>query len=166
MYQASVPVFIRGFNNLSAILDKAAAHAEAKKIDPLVFTQSRLFPDMLPLARQVQIATDVAKGGVARLAGVEIPSYADTETTFGELKERISKTIAFLQTITAKQVDGSEEKEISLKVGGQELKFKGQAYLLGFVIPNVYFHITTTYALLRHNGVEIGKLDYLGNPTA
>ncbi len=163
MYQASIPTFIHAFNNLSAILAKASVYAEAKKIDPSVLINARLAPDMFPLARQVQIATDAAKGGAARLVGIEVPSFADTESTFDELQARIAKTIAFLQTIDAAQVDGSEEKSIELKVGGQELKFKGQAYLLTFVIPNVYFHITIAYAILRHNGVDIGKMDYLGN---
>ena len=164
MYQASVCVFIRGFANLSAILDKGAAYAEAKKIDPSVLVNARLAPDMFPLARQVQIATDVTKGGVARLAGIEIPSYADTEATFPELKARIEKTVTFLKSVSAKQIDGTEEKPVTLKVGGSELEFKGQAYLFGFVIPNFYFHITTAYAILRHNGVDVGKADYLGKP--
>ena len=163
MFQASVPTFIHMLNNLSAILEKAVAYADAKKIDQSVLVNARLAPDMFPLSRQIQIATDVVKGGVARLAGVEIPSYADNETTFAELQERIAKTIAFLQTITAAQVDGSEEKDINLKVGGYELNFKGQGYLLNFVIPNLYFHITTTYSILRHNGLDIGKKDFLGN---
>jgi hypothetical protein len=162
MYQASVPVFIRGLQNLSSVLDKAAAHAEAKKIDPAVFINARLAPDMIPLARQIQIATDTVKGGAARLAGVENPSYADTETTFPELKERLAKTIAFLKTVPAAQIDGSEEKTIVLKVGGNDLTFPGQAYLLHFVIPNLFFHVTVAYAILRHNGVELGKRDFLG----
>ncbi len=162
MYQASIPTFIHALGNLSAILTKAAAYAEAKKIDPSVLVNARLYPDMFPLSRQVQIASDVAKGGAARLAGVETPSFADTETTFEQLQERVAKTIAFLKTITAAQVDGSEDKDISLKVGPNQMSFKGQDYLLQFVIPNVYFHITTTYAILRHNGLDIGKADFLG----
>lgn len=164
MYQASVPTFIRGFTNLSAILTKAAAHAEAKKIDPSVFINARIAPDMFPLSRQIQIATDVTKGGCARLAGIDIPSYADTEATFPELQARIAKTVEFLKGIPAAKIDGTEDKDITLKVGGNDLQFKGQAYLLGFVIPNFYFHITTAYAILRHNGVEIGKMDFLGKP--
>jgi hypothetical protein len=163
MYQASVPTFIHGFTNLSAILTKGEAHAVAKKIDPSVFVGARLAPDMFPLSRQIQIATDVTKGGCARLAGIEIPSYADTETTFPELQARIAKTVDFLQSIKPMLIDGSEDRAISLKVGGKEMNFKGQAYLLNFVIPNFYFHITTTYAILRHNGVDVGKADFLGS---
>ena len=162
MYQASVPTFVRGLNNLSAILTKAAAYAEAKKIDPSVLINARLAPDMFPLSRQVQIACDVAKGGVGRLAGVELPSFPDTESTFDELQARIAKTIAFVESIKAGQIDGSEERDIKLKVGGNEMSFKGQSYLLSFVIPNVYFHITATYAILRHNGLDLGKKDFLG----
>ena len=162
MYQASVPVFIHGLNNLAAILTKAAAYAEAKKIDQSVLINARLAPDMFPLSRQVQIATDVVKGGAARLAGVEVPSFPDTETSFTELQTRIAKIITFLQSLKAAQIDGSEAKEITLKVGGNEMKFKGQDYLSYFVTPNLYFHITATYAILRHNGLDIGKGDFLG----
>ena len=162
MYQASIPAFIRILNNLSAILDKAAAHAEAKKIDLAVFVNARLAPDMFPLSRQIQIATDGVKGCAARLAGVEVPGYPDTESTFPELKARIAKTIDFLKSFKPAQIDGSEEKKIALKVGGQELTFLGQPYLLTFVIPNFYFHVTTAYDILRHNGVDIGKRDFLG----
>jgi uncharacterized protein len=164
MYQASAPRFVNILNNLSAILDKAQAHAEAKKIDPLVLTSSRLFPDMLPLTKQVQIACDSAKGAVARLAGVEIPKFEDTEQTFPELKARIAKTVDFIKSVKPAQIDGSEEKEIVLTGGSQERRFKGMQFLLGWANPNFYFHVTTTYALLRHNGVEIGKMDYLGTP--
>ena len=164
MYQASTPRIVRALTNLSAILDKAAAHAGARKIDPLVLTSSRLYPDMFPLARQVQVACDVSKGAVARLAGIEPPKHEDTEKTFDELKARIAKTIAFIQGVRPEQIDGSEDKEIKLKVGGRELEFSGIQYLLGFAMPNVYFHVTTAYAILRHNGVEIGKTDFLGNP--
>jgi len=163
MYQASIPSFIHGLNNLSAILTKAEAYAAAKKIDQSVLVNARLAPDMFALARQVQIVTDIVKGGAARLAGVEIPSFPDTETSFAELKTRIEKIIAFLKTLKAAQIDGSEERAISLKVGGNDLQFKGQHYLLQFVIPNFYFHITTTYAILRHNGLDIGKKDFLGD---
>jgi hypothetical protein len=162
MYQASVPTFIRALNNLSAILAKAATYAETKKIDPSVLVNARLAPDMFPLSRQVQIATDVAKGCAARLANVEVPSFADNETSFAQLQERIAKTIQFLQTIKAQQIDGTEERSIQLKVGGNELNFKGQDYLLHFAVPNVYFHVTATYAILRHNGLDIGKKDFLG----
>jgi len=162
MYQITIPVFKRTLNNLTAILNKGAAHAEAKKIDPSVFINYRLAPDMLPFARQVQIASDAVKGCAARLAGVEIPSFADTETTFPELIERIAKTQAFLDGITAAQLEGSEDRTVTLQVRGNELQLKGLAYLQGFVFPNLYFHVTTAYAILRHNGVELGKMDYLG----
>lgn len=162
MYQASIPVLIRGLNNLSAILGKAAAHAEAKNISPEVFINARLAPDMFPLVRQVQSVSDGAKGCAARLAGVEVPSYADTETSFPELQERIAKTVTFLKSISPEQIDGSEERPVTLKVRGKEIHFTGQTYLLGFVLPNFYFHLTTAYGILRHNGVEIGKMDYLG----
>ncbi|MBL6750029.1 MAG: DUF1993 domain-containing protein [Nevskia sp.] len=161
MYQASVPVFTRALTALRAILQKGAAHAEARKLDEKILTGSRLFPDMFPLSRQVQIATDQAKGGTARLAGVEVPKYEDTETTFAELIARIDKTLAFIKTVKPEQIDGSEQRQISLPTPVRTLEFKGQDYLLFFVIPNLHFHCTTTYALLRHNGVEVGKLDYL-----
>jgi len=163
MYQASIPVFIRVLNNLSAILDKAAAHAAAKKIDPSVLINARLAPDMFPLSRQVQIATDGVKGCAARLAGVEVPSFPDTETTFAELKARVAKTVDFLKSVDAGQIDGSETRQISLKFGGQPTSFGGQDYLLTFVYPHVLFHVTTAYDILRHNGVELGKMDYLGS---
>lgn len=162
MYQASVPVFTRMFANLSAILTKAEAHAKTKKIEPAVFINARLAPDMYPLSRQIQIASDSAKGCAARLAGVEVPSFPDTETTFAELHARIKKTVDFIKTCQPKQIDGTEEKPIHLKMGDWEAKFKGQDYLLNFVLPNFYFHITTAYAILRHNGVEIGKGDFMG----
>ncbi|MBI3144294.1 MAG: DUF1993 domain-containing protein [Pseudogulbenkiania sp.] len=162
MYQASVPVLTRGLNNLAAILNKGAAHAEAKNIAPDVFLHARLAPDMFPLVRQVQSISDAAKGCAARLAGVEVPSYADTETSFPELQERIAKTVAFLNSIAPEQIDGSEERPITLKVRSREIHFTGQTYLLTFVLPNFYFHLTTAYDILRHNGVEIGKMDYLG----
>jgi len=164
MYQASAPRFANILRNLSAILDKAQAHAEAKKIDPLALTQARLFPDMFPLTRQVQIACDTAKGAVARLAGVEIPVHDDVEQRLAELRARISKTIDFIESIKPAQIDGSEEKEVTLKMRGQEVKFKGLQYLLGHAYPNFYFHVTTAYDILRHNGIELGKRDYIGNP--
>jgi len=163
MYQASIPTFVRGLNNLSAILTKAAAYAAAKKIDPSVLINARLAPDMFPLARQIQIAADIVKGGAARLAGIEVPSYPDTETTFDELQARIAKTIAFIQSVKAAQIDGSEERDITLKAGNNDMRFKGQPYLLTFVIPNLYFHTSIAYAILRHNGLDIGKKDFLGN---
>jgi hypothetical protein len=162
MYQASIPVFVRSLGVLSRILDKAAAHAEAKKIDPAVFINARLAPDMFALARQVQIACDAAKIGAARLAGVDAPSHPDTEATFPELQARIAKVVTFLQSIKAAQIDGSEERSITLKVRGKETSLQGQPYLLTWALPNFFFHVTTTYAILRHNGVELGKLDYLG----
>ena len=163
MYQSSVPVCVRMLSNLSAILKKAEAYAAAKKIDPSVLINARLAPDMFPLSRQIQIATDVTKGGAARLAGVDVPSYEDKEATFPELQERIQKTITFIQSIKPAQIDGSEEREINLKVGGNEMNFLGLPYLLTFVMPNVYFHVTTAYAILRHNGLDVGKMDYLGS---
>ncbi len=164
MYQASVPRFINTLGNLSAILDKAQAHVEAKKLDETALTGFRLYPDMLPMARQVMIVTDTAKGLAARLAGVDIPVYEDTEKTLAELKARIAKTIAYLQTLQPAQIDGTEDKEIVIKRGDKETRYKGMQFLLGHALPNFYFHVTTTYAILRHNGVEIGKRDYLGNP--
>lgn len=162
MYQASVPVFIRTLDNLADILRKGAAHAEAKKIDPSVLLNTRLFPDMFPLARQVQIVSDGAKSGAARLAGLEPPSYEDNESSFPELIARIEKTVAYLKTFKPEQIDGSEEKSISLKVRGQPMTFQGMPLLLTRVIPNLYFHTTTAYNILRHCGVEVGKKDYLG----
>ena len=162
MYQITIPVFTRVLNNLSAILNKGAAHAEAKKIDPSVFVNSRLAPDMFPLARQIQIATDAVKGCAARLAGVEIPSFADTETSFADLQERIAKTIAFMNGITEAQLEGSDTKTVTLKIRGNDVEMKGLPYLTGFALPNLFFHVTTTYGILRHNGVELGKTDYLG----
>lgn len=162
MYQASVPVFLRNLKNLSAILDKGLANAEARKIDPTVFVNARLAPDMHALARQIQIATDTAKGCGARLAGIEVPSYEDTETTFPELQARIAKTMAFLQGLTAAQIDGSEDRAITLKMRAGDVNFTGQNYLLNFALPNFFFHYTTAYAILRHNGVDVGKMDYIG----
>ncbi len=164
MYQASAPRFVNILKNLSAILDKAQAHAEAKKIDPTVFTSARLYPDMLAMSRQVQIATDTAKAAMARLAGAEIPKYEDTEQTFAELKARIAKTIDFINTFKPAQIEGTDEKEVVIKLGGNDTKLTGMQYLLGHAHPNFYFHVTTAYDILRHNGVEIGKRDYIGNP--
>jgi hypothetical protein len=164
MYRASVPVFLQMLPCLSAILDKTAAHAAAKKIDPLVFADARLYPDMFPLGRQIQIATDFAKGACARLAGVEPPKYADTEKTLDDLKARIAKTMDFIKEFKPSQIDGSEEREISITLGGQPQKFKGEAYLISLVLPNFFFHVTTAYAILRHNGVELGKQDFMRPP--
>ncbi|MDP3813710.1 DUF1993 family protein [Pseudomonas sp.] len=162
MYHASIPPFVRMLGNLSAILYKAEAYAAERKIEPSVLLNARLAPDMYPLVRQVQIATDSVKGCAARLAGIEVPSYADTESSFAEVQARIGKTQAFLQSVTAAQVDGSEGRPITLKFPGAELHFTGQDYLLNFVLPNFYFHLTTAYAILRHNGLNIGKMDFLG----
>jgi hypothetical protein len=164
MYQASAPRFVHTLKNLAAILDKAKVHAAAKKLDEQVLTSSRLFPDMFALARQVQIACDTAKGAVARLAGVEIPKHEDTEKTFDELQARIAKTLAFIATVKAAQIDGTEDKEIMLKLQGKDVASKGMAYLLGRAWPNFYFHVTTAYNILRHNGVDLGKGDFIGNP--
>jgi hypothetical protein len=164
MYQASVPRFVNILGNLSGILDKAQAHIDAKKIDATVLTGFRLFPDMLPMSTQVQIACDTAKGVVARLAGVEIPAYEDNEKTLADLKARVARTIAFIQTMTPAQIDGTEDKEIITKRGDKETRYTGMQFLLGHAVPNFYFHVTTTYNILRHNGVEIGKRDFLGKP--
>lgn len=162
MYQASVPVFVRMLGNLSKILDKAAAFADLRGIDPSVLLTDRLAPDMLPLSRQVQIAADSALRGSARLAGVDFPSNPDTETTFAELQERLAKTLAFLETLSAGQIDGGEERVVVLPMRSGEVTFTGQTFLLNFVLPNFYFHVTTTYLILRHNGVEVGKSDFIG----
>ncbi|KYF57442.1 hypothetical protein BE04_04415 [Sorangium cellulosum] len=164
MYQASVPVLVRGLDNLSAILKKAEAYAEAKKIEPRVLLDARLAPDMLPLTRQIQIASDSAKGCGARLAAVDVPKYEDNEASFDDLQARIAKTIAFLNTLKAEQIDGSEDREVTIPTRDKPMTFKGLPYLLGFVLPNFFFHVTTAYAILRHNGLDIGKMDYLGKP--
>jgi uncharacterized protein len=164
MYQASTPRFANILRNLSALLEKAEAHCVAKKIEPSALTSYRLYPDMFPLTRQVQIACDSAKGAVARLAGVEIPKHEDTEQTFADLKARIAKTIDFLESVPASKVDGSEDKEIVLQMRSGDRRFKGLQYLLGHAYPNFYFHCTTTYNILRHNGVEVGKADFIGKP--
>lgn len=161
-YDASSPLFVRGLRNLSAILAKAETYAQARSIDPAVLIGARLAPDMFPLSRQIQIATDTAKGCAARLAGVEIPAFEDTESTFDELQQRIAKTIAFIETIPPQQLEAAASREIQLKLRGREVTFTAQAYLFTFVIPNFYFHMTTAYGILRHNGVELGKPDYLG----
>ncbi len=164
MYQASVPRFANILSNLSSILDKAQAHIDARKIDPATLTTYRLFPDMLPFTKQVQIACDTAKGAVARLAGIENPVHEDNEKTLPELKARIAKTLAFIQSVSPAQIDGTEDKDIVIRRGETETHYKGMQFLLGSAIPNIYFHVTTAYNILRHNGVEIGKRDYLGNP--
>jgi hypothetical protein len=163
MYEASAPVFTRMLNNLTAILKKAEASAEARKIDPAVLINDRLAPDMFPLTRQIQIATDAAKGCVARLAGVEIPSYPDTEASFADLYERIAKTIAFIGSVDAASMEGSADKSYTIKMRTGDLTVTGRELLLNMANPNFYFHMTTTYLILRHNGVDIGKPDFLGN---
>jgi uncharacterized protein len=163
MYQASIPALVRFLGNLSSILEKAASHAEAKKIDESVFINACLAEDMYPLSRQIQIATDMAKGCAARLAGIEVPRYEDNENTFADLQARIAKTIAFVQSVNVDQINGSEERKVTLKLHDKEISFLGQAYLFNIVLPHFYFHITTAYAILRHLGLEIGKKDYMGN---
>jgi hypothetical protein len=162
MYEISIPILTRGLNNLSAILDKAIAQAETKKYDSLSLAQTRLFPDMHPLVRQVQISCDTAKGAAARLAGVAVPSHEDNEVTLVEVKARIAKTVAFLKTVTAAQMEGAESRSIELIFPGGTWKFTGIAYLTDFALPNFYFHLSMTYALLRKSGIEIGKGDFLG----
>jgi hypothetical protein len=162
MYQASVPLFRTLLGALSGVLDKGAAFAEEKKFDPSVLVNARLAPDMFHLARQVQVATSHAAACAARLAGVEPPTSPDTDKTFGEMKARIAKTIAYLDGIKPAQIDGSEERKITLKMGANEMTLTGQRYLIGFEIPNVTFHCTTAYTILRHNGVDVGKRDFLG----
>lgn len=164
MYQASAPRFANMLTNLSAILEKAQAHVDAKKLDAAALTDFRLFPDMFSMKRQVQVACDTAKGAVARLAGVDIPKHEDTEESFSELSARIAKTVDFIKSITPAQIDGSEDKEIALRLGGHSIRFTGMQYLLGFALPNFYFHVTTAYDILRHNGIELAKRDYIGTP--
>lgn len=162
MYDVAIPPLIKSMGCLGKILAKAEEHAAAKKFDPAVLVHARLAPDMFPLARQVQIASDTAKGCAARLAGQEPPSFADTETTLGELVARLDATVEFVRSVPRERIDGSEDRAITLKMRTGPLHFTGSAYLLEFVLPNFYFHVTTAYAILRHNGVEIGKRDYLG----
>ena len=163
MSKASIPVFEIGLNALLSVLDKAAAHAAAKKIEPSVLLQSRLAPDMLPLVRQVQIVSDQAKNGSARLAGVEAPRFEDNETTIDQLKDRIARTLAYVKTLDAKQIDGAGDREITFPLGPTNKgHMNGADYLNHFVLPNFYFHVTAAYAILRHCGVDIGKRDFLG----
>jgi len=165
MYRSTVPVLVRSLNNLAHILEKGQAHAEAKGIDPTVLVQSRLYPDMFPLAKQVQIASDIARRGTARLAGAEAPAMEDTETTFAELIDRVNKSVDYLKTFSAEQINGSEEKDVEVPIGrGESMTMQGWPFLTFFVLPNVYFHVTTAYDILRHNGVEVGKRDFLGKP--
>src|SRR5262245_4178090 len=163
MYQASVPRFAHALGNLSAILDKAQAHIEARKIDATTPAGLRLIADMFPFARQVQIACDTAKGACARLAGVEIPKHEDTEQTIPELKARIAKTLDFVGSIPAAKIAGSDEREVTLKLRGQDTRLPGMQYLFWHAMPNFYFHVTTAYNILRANGVELGKRDFIGD---
>ncbi|HVK94259.1 MAG TPA: DUF1993 domain-containing protein [Noviherbaspirillum sp.] len=163
MYAASVPVFKQMLNSLSDVLSKAETHVAEKKIDPNALLQARLYPDMFPLIRQIQIASDFAKGVTARLAGVDVPAYEDNEQGFADLKARIAKTLAFIDSIQPEQIDGSEQREIVTQAGTpKEKRFTGQSYLINYGLPHFFFHVTTAYALLRHNGVEVGKRDYIG----
>lgn len=162
MYGASAPIFTRALTNLIAVLEKGAAHAEAKKIDPAVLVNYRLAPDMYPLARQVQIASDMTKGCIARLAGVDVPKYEDDETTFAELIARLRKTIDFIDGFKPEQIDGTEDKEVTLMRRTGPQTFKGLPYVTQYVLPNMFFHVTTAYAILRHSGVELGKADFIG----
>ena len=164
MYQASAPRFANMLRNLSALLDKGQAHCEARKIDPAVMAGMRLIADMFPLSRQVQIACDTSMGAVARLAGVEIPKHEDTEQTLAELKQRIARTIDFILSVPAEKIDGSEDRQVTLLRGGKEVTYTGSQYLLGYAYPNFYFHVTTAYDILRANGVNLGKPDYIGTP--
>ena len=162
LYAASVPSFQVSLKALKGILQKADAHAVAAKVDASVYLQARLYPNMFPLVRQVQITCDFAKGCAARLAGIEMPKFDDNEATFADLQARIDKTLEVLGSVQPGQIDGQEGRDIEIKAGTRTLNFKGQAYLTGFVLPNFYFHATAAYAILRHSGVEIGKGDFLG----
>jgi hypothetical protein len=162
LYDVSIPVFTLSLTNLAAILDKAATYEEGKKVDPKVIPQARLIVDMLPLSAQVQIACDTAKGAAARLAGVAVPKHEDTEATLAELKARVGKTLDFIKTIKSEQLQGAETREIVLQFPQTTLKFSGLNYVTNFVLPNFFFHVTMAYALLRKNGVDLGKRDFLG----
>ncbi len=163
MYETSIPHFVRMLGNLSAILDKAKAYAEIKSIEEPVFINARLAPDMYPLSQQIRISADVAKSCAARLAGVDIPRYDDSEATFADFKDRIAKTIKFLQNIDVEQIDSSYDKTITIKLPDKDVVYTAQVYLLDVIIPHFYFHVTTAYAILRHHGVELGKKDYIDN---
>ena len=162
MYTSSVPTFIRALNNLAAILEKGAAHAEARKIEPAVLLNARLYPDMFPLTRQVQIATDTAVGGSARLAGMEVPVYENNEQSFADLIARLRKAVSHLETLKTEQIDGTEDKTVTWQTRSSSKSMQGFAYLMNHLLPNVYFHVTTAYDILRHNGVVLGKVDFLG----
>lgn len=161
IYQASVPGMLQTLNALMGILNKAQAHCEARKIDPAVMINLRLYPDMHPLTRQIQITTDQAKGLMARLAGREVPTWPDTEASFDELKARVQKALDYIQSFKAEDLEGSENREVTLPIGGNTMTFPGAVYAFNIVMPNFYFHATTAYAILRHSGVEIGKRDFM-----
>ncbi|ARP80207.1 hypothetical protein CAL12_04740 [Bordetella genomosp. 8] len=163
MYQASIPVFVRALNVLSALLDKAESHAADKGVDLSTLVNARLAPDMYPLSGQIQRASDTAKFAIKRLAGVDAPSFEDKETTFADLRKRIADTIAWLQSVPASALEGSEGRTVQLSFGEHKPSFQGDAYLLTFALPNFFFHVTTAYGILRHSGVPVGKLDYLGS---
>ena len=162
MHSASVPIFARMLGNLMTWLDKAEEHPTARKFDPSVYLSSRLAPDMLPFTNQIQIACDAVKFGVARLSGVEAPKFADDEASLADLRTRVRKTIDFIQSVPAAQTDGTEDKDVVVPRRDGSMTLKGEAYLKNFVLANFFFHVTTTYALLRLNGVELGKGDFLG----
>jgi hypothetical protein len=164
IHAASVARFAHMLKNLAVLLDKAEAHCTARKIDPAAITSYRLFPDMLPFTRQVQIACDSAKGAAARLAGAEVPKHEDTEQSFADLRARIAKTLDFIESVPKAKLEGSETREVVIKLRGEDVKFRGDQYLLNFALPNFYFHVTTAYNILRHNGIELGKRDFIGNP--
>ena len=164
MYTASVPVFRQVLGSLAAILEKAESHADLKKLEPQALLQARLFPDMFPLLRQVQVAADFAKGTVARLGGLEVPRYEDVEDDFASLQARIARTLAFIESVPREAIDAGIDREITVGTGANQREFKsGQPYLLHYALPNFYFHATTAYAILRHSGVEIGKRDFIGS---
>jgi hypothetical protein len=163
MYSASAPQFLRVLKNLSTIITKASTHAEEHKIDAAALLHARLYPNMFPFTRQIQIACDNAKGATARLAGIELPKHEDVEQTFAELQQRIDRVIAFIESVPADKFAGSDSRKIVLPLRGTEVTFTGEQYLVSFALPNFYFHVTTAYDILRHNGVELGKRDYIGN---
>ena len=163
MYSASIPVVKQILNSLLVILDKAEAHATEKKIEPAALLQFRLFPDMLPFTRQIQIACDFAKGAAARLGGLDVPSYEDTEVTFADLKARIVKTLAYIDSVPQASIEGSEERAITTGSGEKTKHFTGQTYLFHYALPHFFFHASTAYDILRHNGVEVGKKDFIGS---
>ena len=162
MHEIAAPAFLQMLHSLSAILDKAAEHAQASGVDPAELIGSRLAPDMLPFSKQVQIATDHAKGAIARLAGRDVPKFEDTESTVAELKARLAKTMAFIDSVEPVELEGSEDRQVTLRIAGREMSFTGRQYLQNFALPNFYFHVTTAYAILRHKGVPLGKADYIG----